>query len=318
MAIVDNDKIKEFHTRRIRFGRTSAKLSPRSPPPRSPAGPSLGGPTRPASRPALVQQIPALIESFVQLLEAPTVVVGEPSFSSFFQSVFSSLASLLICSRTRSSCIGHLRYRRPNTYAGIYFAWAPSVLLTIAIDSLRPCRPGPNVRPGGLPQTETRTEHSTRRGALTMPVTILVGTQWGDEGKGKATDLLAARDGLSSSATRAGTTPGHTVVAGDGDAKLHLVPRASSTPDMTPVIGNGVVVDPKVLLEEMDELRGAGIERATAGARAERAPDHAVPPGARPGDRAVPRQARSSARRSGASARRTRTRRRGSGCACRT
>jgi adenylosuccinate synthase len=92
-----------------------------------------------------------------------------------------------------------------------------------------------------------------------MPVTILVGTQWGDEGKGKATDLLADQMDFVVR-YQGGNNAGHTVVAGGRTLKLHLVPSGILYDHITTVIGDGVVVDPKVLLEEMDELGTLGID----------------------------------------------------------
>jgi adenylosuccinate synthase len=92
-----------------------------------------------------------------------------------------------------------------------------------------------------------------------VPVTILVGTQWGDEGKGKATDLLA--EGTDFVVRyQGGNNAGHTIVAGGRLLKLHLVPSGILYPHVTSVIGGGVVVDPKVLLEEMDELSALGVD----------------------------------------------------------
>ncbi|MGH2766538.1 MAG: adenylosuccinate synthase [Actinomycetota bacterium] len=92
-----------------------------------------------------------------------------------------------------------------------------------------------------------------------MPATILVGTQWGDEGKGKATDLLADQMDLVVR-YQGGNNAGHTVRAGGQTLKLHLVPSGILYPHIVPVIADGVVVDPGVLLEEMDELTGRGID----------------------------------------------------------
>src|SRR5688572_13531567 len=92
-----------------------------------------------------------------------------------------------------------------------------------------------------------------------MPVTILVGTQWGDEGKGKATDLLADQMDFVVR-YQGGNNAGHTVVAGEQILKLHLVPSGILYDHITTVIGDGVVVDPKVLLEEMDELGTLGVD----------------------------------------------------------
>lgn len=92
-----------------------------------------------------------------------------------------------------------------------------------------------------------------------MPATILVGTQWGDEGKGKATDLLAARSDFVVR-YQGGNNAGHTVLAGGRLLKLHLVPSGILYPHVTSVIADGVVVNPGVLLAEMDELTAIGAD----------------------------------------------------------
>ncbi len=92
-----------------------------------------------------------------------------------------------------------------------------------------------------------------------MPVTVVVGTQWGDEGKGKLTDLLA-RDMQVVVRYQGGHNAGHTIVAGGERFALQLIPSGVLYPHITPVIGNGVVVDPKVLLEEMGALTGRGVD----------------------------------------------------------
>jgi adenylosuccinate synthase len=92
-----------------------------------------------------------------------------------------------------------------------------------------------------------------------MPATILVGTQWGDEGKGKVTDLLGDRMDLVVR-YQGGNNAGHTVRAGDHTLKLHLVPSGILSPGVVPVIADGVVVDPGVLIQEMDELGARGID----------------------------------------------------------
>ncbi len=86
---------------------------------------------------------------------------------------------------------------------------------------------------------------------------VVVGTQWGDEGKGKIVDYLAER---ADAVVRfqGGNNAGHTVVAGGREYKLHLLPSGILYPGCTCVIGNDVVVDPKVLLEEMDAMVAAG------------------------------------------------------------
>ena len=95
-----------------------------------------------------------------------------------------------------------------------------------------------------------------------MPAIVLVGAQWGDEGKGKATDLLGDRVDYVVR-YQGGNNAGHTVVIGDESYALHLLPSGVLSPDVTPVIGNGVVIDPEVLLAEMDGLtdRGVSCER---------------------------------------------------------
>ena len=91
-----------------------------------------------------------------------------------------------------------------------------------------------------------------------MPGTILVGTQWGDEGKGKVTDLLA-RDFDFVVRFQGGNNAGHTVIHGTTELALHLIPSGIMYDGVTPVIGNGVVIDPRVLTEEMAGLESQGI-----------------------------------------------------------
>ncbi|MCD0485381.1 adenylosuccinate synthase [Streptacidiphilus sp. ASG 303] len=92
-----------------------------------------------------------------------------------------------------------------------------------------------------------------------MPALVLVGAQWGDEGKGKATDLLG---GSVDYVVRyqGGNNAGHTVVVGDQKYALHLLPSGILSPNCTPVIGNGVVIDPGVLLSELSGLEQRGID----------------------------------------------------------
>ena len=92
-----------------------------------------------------------------------------------------------------------------------------------------------------------------------MPGTVVVGTQWGDEGKGKLTDLLAKEMSMVVR-YQGGHNAGHTIVV-DGEAfALQLVPSGVLYPFITPVIGNGVVVDPGVLLDEVDMLTARGVD----------------------------------------------------------
>jgi adenylosuccinate synthase len=92
-----------------------------------------------------------------------------------------------------------------------------------------------------------------------MPASIVVGTQWGDEGKGKVTDYLADQMRFVVR-YQGGNNAGHTVVAEGHLLKLHLVPSGILYHHLTSVIADGVVVDPGVLLEEMDTLSGLGID----------------------------------------------------------
>ncbi len=87
---------------------------------------------------------------------------------------------------------------------------------------------------------------------------VLVGTQWGDEGKGKITDLLA-KDASAIVRFQGGNNAGHTIVHDGEEYKFHLIPSGILHEDKYCVIGNGVVVDPRVLLEEIEGLHKAGI-----------------------------------------------------------
>jgi adenylosuccinate synthase len=91
-----------------------------------------------------------------------------------------------------------------------------------------------------------------------MPAIVLVGAQWGDEGKGKATDLLGDQVDYVVR-YQGGNNAGHTVVIGEETYALHLLPSGVLSPQVVPVIGNGVVIDPKVLFEEIDGLQERGI-----------------------------------------------------------
>ena len=92
-----------------------------------------------------------------------------------------------------------------------------------------------------------------------MPAVVIVGAQWGDEGKGKATDLIADRIDYVVK-FNGGNNAGHTVVIGDEKYALHLLPSGILTPGVIPVISNGVVIDPEVLIEELDALSARGID----------------------------------------------------------
>jgi adenylosuccinate synthase len=119
-----------------------------------------------------------------------------------------------------------------------------------------------------------------------MPAIVLIGAQWGDEGKGKVTDLLGEQVDYVVR-YQGGNNAGHTVVLPDGRKfALHLLPSGILTPGCTPVIGNGVVIDPKVLLGEIDGLaeRDVSCDRLLISADA-----HLVMPHHRALDRVVER-----------------------------
>lgn len=92
-----------------------------------------------------------------------------------------------------------------------------------------------------------------------MPGTVIVGTQWGDEGKGRFTDLLADQMQMVVR-YQGGHNAGHTIIADGHTLALQLVPSGILYPHITPVIGNGVVIDPAVLLAELDMLEAQGID----------------------------------------------------------
>ncbi len=94
-----------------------------------------------------------------------------------------------------------------------------------------------------------------------MPATIIMGGQWGDEGKGKLTDALATDADVVVRAN-GGSNAGHTIQTGGGVYKMHLVPSGILNPACTCVIGAGVVVEPNTLLAEMDGLRERGVDLA--------------------------------------------------------
>ena len=88
---------------------------------------------------------------------------------------------------------------------------------------------------------------------------MVVGTQWGDEGKGKLIDILAAETDMVVR-FHGGHNAGHTIVAGEQTFAVRLVPSGILHPKVKNVIGNGVVVDPRVLFQEVDTLEGRGID----------------------------------------------------------
>ncbi|MCJ7725393.1 MAG: adenylosuccinate synthetase, partial [Acidimicrobiia bacterium] len=92
-----------------------------------------------------------------------------------------------------------------------------------------------------------------------MPATVVIGAQWGDEGKGKVANLLAQEADLVVR-YQGGNNAGHTIVIGPEKFALSLCPSGVIYPNVTPVIGNGCVIDPRVLLDEMAGLRARGID----------------------------------------------------------
>jgi adenylosuccinate synthase len=92
-----------------------------------------------------------------------------------------------------------------------------------------------------------------------VPATVVVGTQWGDEGKGRFTDLLAKEMSMVVR-YQGGHNAGHTLVVDGETFALQLIPSGVLYPHITPVIGNGVVVDPQVLLKEVDMLEARGVD----------------------------------------------------------
>ncbi len=91
-----------------------------------------------------------------------------------------------------------------------------------------------------------------------MSAVVLIGSQWGDEGKGKVTDFLAEKADMVIR-YQGGSNAGHTVVVGEKEYKLHLIPSGILYPGTTCIIGNGVVIDPAVLIKELDYLESQGI-----------------------------------------------------------
>ena len=109
-----------------------------------------------------------------------------------------------------------------------------------------------------------------------MPSTVLIGAQWGDEGKGKVTDLIA-REYDYVVRYQGGNNAGHTVIHGDKKLALHLMPSGVMYEHAVPVIGNGVVVDPGVLISEIATTgsRWASPARTSTSQCATRSLDHA-------------------------------------------
>ncbi|MCJ7779699.1 MAG: adenylosuccinate synthetase, partial [Acidimicrobiia bacterium] len=92
-----------------------------------------------------------------------------------------------------------------------------------------------------------------------MPATVILGAQWGDEGKGKITDRYS-RDADVVVRYQGGNNAGHTIVVNGERFALSLIPSGVLYPQVTPVIGNGTVIDPAVMIREMEELTARGID----------------------------------------------------------
>ena len=92
-----------------------------------------------------------------------------------------------------------------------------------------------------------------------MPVTVVLGGQWGDEGKGQITDTLAREAEIVARAT-GGSNAGHTVINDQGTFAVHLIPSGIFTPGITCILGNGMVIGPQTLIKEMDALAAHGID----------------------------------------------------------
>jgi len=92
-----------------------------------------------------------------------------------------------------------------------------------------------------------------------MSAIVVIGGQWGDEGKGRVVDLLAQKAHIVARYS-AGNNAGHTIINELGEFKLHLVPAGIFYPDKRCIIGNGVVVDPPDLLKEIDDLESRGVD----------------------------------------------------------
>ncbi|MDP3983801.1 MAG: adenylosuccinate synthetase, partial [Acidimicrobiia bacterium] len=88
-----------------------------------------------------------------------------------------------------------------------------------------------------------------------MPATVVLGAQWGDEGKGRVVDYFAESADYVVR-YQGGNNAGHTIVVGDERLALSLIPSGILYPECTPVIASGTVIDPKVLLAEMEMVRG--------------------------------------------------------------
>jgi len=107
-------------------------------------------------------------------------------------------------------------------------------------------------------QTLFNQHHHGPGPVLLMGATVVVGLQWGDEGKGKITDILAENSDIIVR-FQGGNNAGHTIIVGSEEFKFHLLPSGIIHQDKDVILGHGVVVDPAVLCKEMDELTGRGL-----------------------------------------------------------
>src|SRR3954464_28987 len=123
-----------------------------------------------------------------------------------------------------------------------------------------------------------------------MPGIVIVGAQWGDEGKGKVVDLVAERADMVIR-FQGGNNAGHTIVRDGETWKFHLIPSGILYPGKTCVIGNGVVIDPRVLTDEIDNLRAKGIDVSGLKVSANAHLIMPLSPDARPRGRGEARQA---------------------------
>src|SRR5665811_41543 len=109
-----------------------------------------------------------------------------------------------------------------------------------------------------LPSSPHWVPTTTVAGMRLMPATVVVGTQGGDEGKGRIIDNLAEKSQMVAR-FQGGNNAGHTIVNEQGEYKFHIIPSGILYPHVTAIIGNGVVVDPRVLCGELDTLKERGV-----------------------------------------------------------
>ena len=168
------------------------------------------------------------------------------------------------------------------------------------------------------PVPPSRPPRSDEENQDPMPAVVLIGAQWGDEGKGKATDLLGGRVPYVVR-YQGGNNAGHTVITPDGERyALHLIPSGILTPGLHAGHRQRRGGRPRGADRGAGRPGGARRRHLAPGDLRRRAPDHAAPPGPGQGHRALPGQARGSAPPAAASARPTATRSPGSASACRT